>query len=1185
MGKNELIPAQREVVDHRGGALLVSAAAGSGKTRVLVERLLKRVCEEPDCDLQQFLIITFTEAAAAELREKIAKEIAARLALGEDNAHLRRQLTQLYLAQISTVHAFCANILREYAYLTEDVPADFRVADETECGVLQDKAMEQTLDEAYRDMAQNEALGAFFATLGGGRDDRKTAEMILDAYRKTQCHARPSDWLRECRAAVDASQYASVDETPWGERLQSWRASQTEALIERCKKALCMAEEDPLLDLYIARLTEDLGLLQAFADAKSWDEVYALRERKFERIPTYKNCPCPEEKERIAELRDSYKEGVKKLLEVFSMDSGAALCELRGTGKTLEGLVELIERFTAAYSRLKRQRRVLDFSDLEHEAVRLLTDRGGAPTAAARELSARFREVMVDEYQDSSPVQDEIYRAVSDGGRKLFMVGDVKQSIYRFRLADPQIFLDKYDHYQKRENDGSDVPRKIVLPTNFRSAPQIIDAVNQVFETCMSREVGDYKYDEEESLRVRDEYPTQAECGVELHCIDTSDQQTQQTYTADDDDEENDDDSPEKLEVEARFVARRIRQLLDGTHTVTDRSGETRPVQPDDIAILLRSVARPGPLFQDILKKNGIAAVCEHDSNIFDSTEIATLTAYLQLVRNPHQDIPLATAMASPIGGFTADELARVHTDARDTDLYDDLTAYAPGHEKYEAFLRRLDELRARSLWMRLTDFLDYVCDTLGFFTVFGAMKGGAVRTLNLRRYAELAQQAKKAGAADLGSFLRYVERLRDVGVKSSAAERTGAVKILSIHKSKGLEYPIVFLCDLSRKFNDEDLKKPVLFDPKLYAGCNVIDRTMMTHYPGVAKNAIRFELRRAMLSEEMRILYVGMTRAMQRLIMVYTSAKLPSRLKFAAEGASKTVPPAVSGSAWCIGDWILLAAALRPEAKALFDRPTPCEDQKGDPWYVELHRPLSQNAGAAKQTEQTAPPKIDASCIDHTYAYDAASRIPAKLTATQLKGSAREEESAELAQQLLRRSPPRIRRENYVGLSPTEQGTATHRFMQFCDFAACRDEQGVSGELARLVDKAFLSDEQAQCVDPARIVRFFTSELGKAVCAETGVRREFKFSLPVSAAELLPGAPDEPIMLQGVVDCFLDEPDGLTVVDFKTDRIRKGGEAERAELYRPQLETYALALSRIFEKPVKRKLLYFFETDTAFEL
>jgi len=1177
MSERRLTEKQQAVIDHEGGALLVSAAAGSGKTMVLVERLLRKICQPgSSCNVDDFLIITFTQAAAAELKSKIASAIGERLANDGGNRHLRRQLSHIYLAQISTVHAFCTEILREYANVL-DIPADFRVADETECLLLKEQVLEKLQENLYETLDKNPQRAAFLETLGFGRDDRNVSELVLEVYKNLQSHAWPKKWLQSCRNCL-SEQSDSIENTPWGAYLLDDFRDFLEEQMSQLDRAGAKLIGTGVLEKCIPVIEDDKSLLRRIMNDLSWDRLYTLGEPSFTRFPSLRNVEYPELKNEVKNIRDTCKSQLKKKLRPFSDTAENALKEQLLTHEAILGLLDIVQEFTDAYAQKKRQRRIVDFSDLEHEAIRLLIDPyTGAPTAAAREISRRFTEIMVDEYQDTNEVQDSIFRAVSRDGDNLFMVGDVKQSIYRFRLADPGIFLDKYHSFISRENDGSRVGRKIFLSHNFRSAPAVIEAVNHVFSMVMSPRVGDVAYTSEEQLNLNPSWDGDAVPGVELCCISTK--------------AEAGDDAPEKTEAEAVFVANKIRMLLNGEHYVRDKDGMRR-IRPDDIAILMRTVSSTAHVYAQALAEQGIPVAAEKTESIFSSTEICTLLAILDIVDNPHRDISLVTAMCSPVGEFSADEMAQIRSFDRSADLYDAVCLSAESQERPRRFLEQLSGLRSKLGWMELPEFIDAVLEETGFRNVFSSMEDGQRREENIRRFRELVVSAVGTGVQSLSAFLRYVAAMRENGISPIAGEKSGSgVTIMSIHKSKGLEFPVVFLSDLSRAFSAEDDKKAVRMDPELYIGCNVVNRELMAKYPSTAKFAISEIKRREMLSEELRLLYVAMTRAKDKLIMTYCSKSAEKHIQDAANSAALPVQPCVAADVSSMGQWVLLAAAVRPEGAHLFGGAVTMPEKPKLPWDIRFYTADSDGFALEQESKQETapvpvqPPLCLTACVEHRHT----PRFPAKLTATQLKGRELDNEAAEAAPPMYPRQTAAIRHRQFGDthrpLTGAQKGTATHLFLQYCDFKVCANDGGTEQELRRMVEQEFLSPLQADAVAVADIKQFFKSPLGQRIMQAADYRREFKFSLMMPAQELIPDAPETEIMLQGVVDCILFEDDGMVVIDFKTDALSPGEEESRSAYYAPQLNTYKKALEKIYCRPVKDEILYYFATGSAVSL
>ena len=1179
MGKNKPTPEQQSVIDHKAGALLVSAAAGSGKTKVLVDRLLRHMCDPVHpCNVDDFLIITFTQAAAAELREKIAKKISERLSAEPSNRHLRRQLTRLYMAQISTVHSFCTEILREHAYLL-NIPADFRVGDETECVSLQEQVLADLLDGIYEEVDSSPTLSAFFDGLGYGRDDRRAAGLIMEIYRVVQSQAWPDKWLRSCRDCLSGKDCDHISDTLWG----AWLLQDMERFLTEqqtlLRHAALRLETAGNLVKYLPVIQSDLALIAALLNDLSWENLGTAAATSFMSLPAVRNCDDPVLQSRIKDLRGRFKEQLSARLLPFMQPADEALREQLDSHDALLGLTELVQRFSKAYGQKKRQRKILDFNDLEHDAIRLLADPyTGLPTRTAMTLSQRFREIMVDEYQDTNEVQDTIFRAVSQNGENLFMVGDVKQSIYRFRLADPGIFLEKYKVYAIRDNSEEKSPRKILLSANFRSRPEVIEAVNHVFAAVMSEQVGDIAYTEAEQLRTIRDFPPMDEPMVELHCISTK---------ADDGD-----DTEEKTAAEARFVAARIRELIEGEHYITEGE-EKRRIRPEDVAILLRSLSHTAPVYAKALAEEGLSVVTDKSEDIFAATEVSTLLAWLRIVDNPHRDIPLTTVLTSPTGNFSADEMAKIRSADRWTDLYDALRKTAETDAKASEFLFLLSDLRKQRPLMELAEFVEYLTRRTDIFGVFSVMQDGQHRVKNLRRFCDLCTDARNIGIRSLTGFLRYVDALREQGrgLQNGMGEGSG-VTIMSIHKSKGLEFPVVFLANLSGQFNRDDQKVPVRMDPELLIGSNIVDRHNMVSYPSIAKFAIARKKQREALSEEMRLLYVAMTRARDRLIMTYCGKHTEKHVKDAALCADFPAEPTVAGDVGCIGQWVLLAAAVRPEGRYVFENAQRMTETPEYPWLIRYHNAAQEPIVIRGLTDVTAEPSRERESIGKSLSELTVNTvsvpIPAKLTATQLKGRQKDAESAENAQDTVMVSRPKIlpRRFEPAGkpMTAAQKGTAMHQFMQYCDYEQCLTREGVELECQRLLRDRFLSPQQIEALDTEKLITFFSSEYGTLVTGVDEVRREFKFSVSVEADRYFANGAGETVMLQGVVDCFVITEKGIVVLDYKTDRVSPGGEQERAAYYAPQLRAYSYALSRIFGIPVIRRTVYFFATGQAVE-
>ena len=1167
----KLTPQQEQVVNNRGGKLLVSAAAGSGKTKVLVDRLLSYVMDPmAPANLDDFLIITYTKAAAAELRGKIAAKLSERIAENPENRHLQQQMQRLYLAKISTVHSFCSDILREYAYHL-DISADFRVADENECVLLRQRAMEQTLDKAYESMDADPDFRAFVDTQGLGRTDALVPEIVAKVYDSSRCHLDPKGFLDKCVQSVEAQNTEDAAQTLWGEYLMKDLFSYLDKQIAAMEKCATLAGAVEGWEKPAALLADTVIQLKELRKSQTWDQVNRLMHIDYGSLRISKKVGDQELAEQIKAVRESCKKGLAKKLLSFSDPSQVVLGDLRWAADSVRGLIRLVEQFSEAYSKLKRGRRVVDFGDLEHLTLDLFLGKSRtSPTAAAREVGERFREIMVDEDQDSNAVQDSIFSALTQKRQNLFMVGDVKQSIYQFRLADPGIFLEKYETYVHADTANPGEGRKILLSNNFRSSGGVIEAVNHVFRSTMSKAVGDLEYGAEEAL-----YEGIPHCKldgpeVELHALEVQ----ENIY-------------PE----EAAYTAERICEMLDGKHMV--RQGDAlRPVRAEDIVILLRSPGSVGMEYQRALEARGIPCVTGGGTDLLQTKEICAVRSLLQVISNPRQDIPLAAVMLSPVFAWSADDLASIRKKYKKISLYECICA--DDTQASKAFLSTIKELRTKAKLYSITQLVEECFLLTKLDLAYTAMSDGQVRSTNLQTFYQICADYEQSGHKDLEQFLSYLDSMEDKGLISAAdTSNSGAVTIMSIHKSKGLEFPVVFLCGLSREFNRESLRAQVLCDKDLGLGLSCIDTGMRLRYPSIAKRAITVKQMKESVSEELRVLYVAMTRARDRLIMVYSAKNLVKDLKDIALRSDHSGKELMTMEAICPGDWIMYAAMQRMESGALFALGgKPSQTNVSDsPWKIVTGQWVEVPVEEAEQTQnlQIIPEQTRQAlekALAFRYPHTAATTAPSKQTATGRKGRGKDEEASEdtVKKQV---SARKWRRAAFSSgeTGGKEYGNATHAVMQYIRYENCRDAASVAEEIRRLVEEGYISPEYGQMAEPEKISGFFATELGQKIRISADVIREFKFSILVDAGEEDPALLGEKILLQGVVDCALVETDGISIVDFKTDRVYDGEEEVVANRYRGQIDTYAKALERIFEKQVKAKYLYLFHINKLLKL
>ena len=1181
----QLTTQQQAVVENRGGSLLVSAAAGSGKTKVLVERLFRYV-EQDHCSIDDFLIITYTKAAAAELRSKIASELSARMAQRPGDEHLKRQLLRVYQADIKTVDAFCTALLRENTHLlaregeTHALTADFRVLDESEAALVRQRVLDRTLEEFYDTL--DEAKAQLADTLGAGRDDRALAALVLEVYEKLQSHAYPEKWLAENRA-VWADTDRSFDDTPYAAELLAQVRRKAAHFASLLKTAADRTNGDEALAKGYGEKFRAVSFSFArLAEAACWEEARArFAMVEFPRLTTPKGRKDDPEVTALKQVWETCKAGTKKLDALLEVSGEEAMEDLRAMAPAMTALLDLTGAFQSAYRREKLRLNAADFSDQEHLALELLVGPDGAPTELGEQVSARYQEILVDEYQDTNEIQNAIFRAVSKNGRNIFTVGDVKQSIYRFRLADPTIFLGKYNRFKSYEEAEEGEERKILLSKNFRSRREILDAANFIFENILSPEMGEMEYGEDEALHFGAEYyPPRNDCATEFHLISAQRKSPEVSHPV------------KRLTAEARFVAQRIRQLLDEGYPVTDGEG-FRPCRPEDIVILMRSPGSRSAAFAEALAERDIPCSFEESGDFFASLEISVTMDLLAVVDNPRQDVPLISVLRSPVFGFSPDRLAEIRGADPNGDFYSAVAA--DGGKDCAEFLRILEELRLAARDMSVHLLVWHIYNRLNLLGIFGAMEEGQQRRENLIAFSRHAEKFESSGYRGLFAFMTQLRRLIESGqapiTKASAA--VSGVRLMSIHKSKGLEFPIVILADLDHSFSRQDFDTAVLVHPEMGLGPRRVDLKRKIKYPTLARLAIEEKLRRENLAEEQRILYVAMTRPKEKLILVDSMYSAPGMLQKLCALASCPVMPETVAEGKNFGHWLLLPLLCKSEAAPLHALAEASVEGGyiGDtsPWQVFLHdsedfrsRPASAHLEGTEDRRETA---FDPELLRFRYPYSRETLLPAKVTATQLKGRSLDEEIAENAAHVPYIRPlsqPKFRRESH-GLLPTEMGTATHLVLQYLDF----DDPDIPGQVASMRGRRLLTEEQAAMVDIRGLKAFMESEVARSIRRGRNVRREYRFTLLMDAQTYDPAACEEDtILLQGVVDCCFETDEGIVVVDFKTDHVfTDEAIARRVESYRAQLVAYSLALEKVLEKKVIRRLLYFIPAGRTVEV
>ncbi len=1144
---------QQDAISARQGTVLVAAAAGSGKTAVLVQRALERLTDrDAPTDADRLLIVTFTKAAAAEMRARLESRLYELLRQNPGDARLRRQSLLLSQAHIGTVDSFCAEMLREFFHLL-DLSPDFKIMSDRQEEELVNAALNETLSEAFEQGSVSALADAF----AGERDDRRLMDMVLTLYRFMQSHPFPERWVEE-KAAL----YFQGDGALWENVILEYARETAEHCEALCEAGARSCEDggrvgEAFLPSLLAE-KEQFARLKELAARGDWDGAGALA-RGF--APRTRGRLKEDEKDqlflRLEAVRKETRKAAEELSKYLFGTREDCAAELRAAGPLVMSLKDMTLDFSRRYGEKKRERNFLDYSDLEHFAIRLFLTPEGERTQTAREVAARFDEIMIDEYQDINEVQDSLFRAVSEDGKNLFMVGDVKQSIYGFRRAMPEIFLRCRASFQKYRRQEDNYPAYLVLDRNFRSRREVTDTVNFVFSRLMTRAAGDIDYTGEERLICGAEYPP-AE-GRETEVVFLSRPSAVPAETA-----------------EAQWIAKRIKELVEGGFTVSE-NGKQRPANYGDFCVLLRSANKYAHAYAKEMQKRGVPARATVAGGFFETAEIGVMLSLLQVIDNPNQDIPLLAALMSPIYGFSADDCARLRVKDKKVSVYVSLLRESETDERCRQVIREIGRFRDLAATLPADTFLTLLYEKTGYEDLVLAMENGAERVLNLRLLLSYAREYESGGYHGVSGFVRFLDRLRRSGADLQAAEAPpdhhDAVSVMSIHRSKGLEFPVCIVAGCGRNFA-VDQGAEVLLHPELGLGVRLRDRKRSARFTTTAREAISLETARSSASEELRVLYVAMTRAREKLILLGSGAHLDRAVsKAALEVTDRGVSPYTVRKARNAMQWLLLCALCHPDGEPL-RREAGCGDdcvcrEDYTPWKVTVEEYSAPPEECRK--EETAPALPDEKMyermrarIAYQYPYPGAVELPAKVAASRLAAEQGGEREGTLSRPAWMGAK---------GMTPAERGTALHEFMQFADLAAALKDP--EQERDRLVKEKYLTPEQAEVVDLQKVRAFLTGELGRRVLASPRVERELRFTamIPASLAEPERAAPGETVVLQGAVDCLFEENGRLHIVDFKTDRVKTVEELWRR--YAPQVELYAAAMEEVTGIEVAETVLY----------
>lgn len=1171
---------QQHAIECCKGSVLVSAAAGSGKTAVLVERVIRRLTDKDNpCSAENLLIVTFTRAATAQMREKIGAAILKRLSEDPTDRHLRRQYMLLPFAKICTIDSFCNDLVRENFHALGISP-DYSLLDNETAVIMKNDVCEAMLERAYEEDSDGSFSG-LSDMMSSGSSDEDFAKLIIKMYDISTAYPFPDLWLD---SLIEEYSQPDINKSCWGGIIKKYVCDMLDYCVSSSNDMMTAMESDPIVaDAYGAAVQSDINMYAELREKvnRDWDEALeAFNTVKYMGLGRVPKGYESETKNAVMTARKKLKDLLKKVPNIMCVSSGEHSEDVRLMRSPVTKLIELVKQFGREYSAEKDKMNSADFSDILHRALNLLAvsdGRGGyIKTDLARELSSHYVEILVDEYQDINEAQDMIFKAISADENNLFTVGDVKQSIYRFRQAMPEIFLRRRSTTHSFESGK--YPLGITLGSNFRSRVGVTSCVNYIFRQLMSTEAGELEYDDSEALNAAAKYPERDTPDCELHVV------TDKGNRAD------------TLEAQARYVARYIDRTVREGKTLVTKGGAMHPASYGDFCILLRTAKNVSSVYANALSERGIPVFSPETGGFFEAAEISFILSLLRVLDNPVQDIPLAAVMLSPLFGFSAGELADIRASAKERleagetePLYRSVAASADeGDEKAAAFLKKIESLRRLSLTLSAGELVRRVCEETGFDAIAGAMPDGERRRLNIGLLCDYAEKYEAAGNLGLSGFIRFIDKVArtsgDLATAARPSENADIVRIMTVHQSKGLEFPICILADMQHAFNERDNTESVLISSSAGLGMKRRTEDGISVYDTASRRAAVITSERMGRSEEMRVLYVALTRAKENLVMV-TSVPNPEKglAKVAVEcGIGERANPFAVLRMNNFSDLVLTALMRHPaadELRKLSGVDVPIFLPEKDRFKLKVVVSDSESFMAESANEQKIAAKpvfFDEVCerLDYSDPRSVLSSVPAKRAASD--GSERG-----INREYFASSRPAFMSSG--GLTPAQRGTATHKFMQFSNYAAARAD--IESELARLVDGGFLSEEEGKAVNVSAAKRFFMSSLAERIFASDNVMREKKFAALFPAKffypELTGEAAEEKIVVQGIADCVFVEDGKLVIVDYKTDT---GVDAEALlDRYSAQLGIYREALLQVLGMPVKETLLYsFFMNSTV---
>ena len=1188
---------QEQAIYEKGSNILVAAAAGSGKTAVLVERIINKVITE-NIDIDKLLVVTFTNAAASEMRERVLNAIYKKIDEEPENERLQRQVTLLNKSNICTIDSFCLDVVRNN-FFELDISQNFRIGDTTEIEILKQDIIEEIFEEKYE--SEDKDFEKLINTYTSYKDDTPLKELILKIYTYIQSNPFPEKWLHE---KIEMFNLDNLEQdfakTVWGKLLLKQVEEILQDGIIKLEKERNNLGKYTELTTYFQIINDDIEQLEMLkANLDSWDKAYELTlNLKFKTWAVNKKI-TEEAKDIAKQTRDEVKGAIKKITEkILIFNSKEANQDINDMYEILKKLEKVILEFGEKFAKRKKEKNIVDFGDIEHFTLQILLDEETKePTEIAKKYQEKFEEIAIDEYQDSNLVQEYILNAVSRGNN-IFMVGDVKQSIYKFRQARPDLFLNKYKTYKlKQEKDEND-NLKIQLFKNFRSRKEVLDFTNVIFENIMSENLGELNYTQEEYLNLGANYEdTNQDLRTEIDILNIEENQEQQEIPEDNENEEET-ERIEDIELEAKFVANRIKKLIQNQFQVYDaKKQEKRNIKFSDIVILLRSTKEPAPIFEKEILNLGMPVFSDSSSEYLESIEIQTIMSLLKIIDNPLQEIPLVAVMRSIIGGFTDNELVQIRLSDKYDNFYNTILKAKKDvdknlRNKIDIFLNNLEMWRKEQEYLSLDELIWKIYNDTGYYNYVGLMTNGELRQANLKMLFERAKQCESISFKGLFNFINYIEKVKtsskDMDSAKIIGENDDVIRIMSIHKSKGLEFPVVFLSGTGKQFNMQDLNNKILLHPEMGIGVKYIDYDRQIEYDTLSKQSMRNQIMLETLSEEMRVLYVALTRAKEKLIItgyskndtekeknmidiIYKYGKEDNKINYILLKKYKSYL-----------DWIRLVYLYNKEQ--MQDLATVEVYNKNDILKQQKEETEIENKTSDEILQKLDNNEIDKNeqqkiidLLEYQYKYKNSTIIPTKTSVTELKNLKLEKDTTFEETEIEMPKPKFLQDDEEIKITNAEKGTLIHLCMQKLDVTKkSYTIEDIKELVEKLQAKKIISQKEAETINIKKVYNFTKSSIWSELINSKLVEREKPFYINIPAKEIYDKELDENILVQGMIDLFyINAQDEVVLVDYKTDFVENANEKILVNKYKTQLDLYKMALEKSLNKKVDKVFIY----------